>query len=64
MYRTFLTNAVDNRIHNPLGPFSFMNLNFLTTFAQPRDTFFGYIRQSFKVWGETTTYSRYHKNAH
>ena len=47
MYRTFLTNAVDNRIHNPLGPFSFMNLNFLTTFAQPRYTFFWIHRTKF-----------------
>ena len=40
MYRAFLTDTVDDRIHNPLGPFSFMNLNFLMTFAQPRDKFF------------------------
>ena len=38
--RAFLTYTVDNRIYNPLGSFSLMNLNFLTAFAQPRNAFF------------------------
>lgn len=36
MNMAFLTNTVDNRIHNSFGSFSLMKLNFFTAFAQPR----------------------------
>ena len=32
----FLTNTVNNRIHNSFGSFSFVKLDFFTAFAQPR----------------------------